>query len=47
MKKLLEEAAARSLRYLNGLNDRKVFPSTEAINKLAQFDESLLSKPPS
>ena len=44
MKNLFEEAADRSFRYLNTLKDRNVFPSTEAIKKLRQFDESLPEK---
>ena len=45
MKNLLEEAADRSIRYINSLENRDVFPSAEAINKLTQFDESLPEEP--
>lgn len=45
MKNLLTEAADRSIRYLNGLQDRNIFPSTDALNKLAQFEETLPQEP--
>jgi len=45
MKKLLEEAADRSIRYIQSLEERDVFPSDDAINNLTQFDESLPAEP--
>jgi glutamate/tyrosine decarboxylase-like PLP-dependent enzyme len=45
MKKLLEEAADRSIRYIQSLEERDVFPSDDAINNLTQFDESLPEEP--
>ncbi len=39
MKELLLDAAARSGRYLEGLQERSVSPSAEALARLAQFDE--------
>lgn len=41
MKELLEEAAARSIRYLEGLEERKVAPEAEAVEALSRLDESL------
>lgn len=38
---LLLEASDRALRYLDGLNERAVFPSTEALAGLSHFDEPL------
>jgi glutamate/tyrosine decarboxylase-like PLP-dependent enzyme len=40
-RELLAEADARGLRYLEGTNTRRVFPSPEAIAALAAFDEPL------
>ena len=38
---LLEEAARRALRYLDGRDERPVFPGPDALSTLAAFDESL------
>ncbi|HEY6072822.1 MAG TPA: hypothetical protein VIV15_05350 [Anaerolineales bacterium] len=44
MKELLEDAAARSIRYLNGLNTRGVAPDPSAVTALSQLDETLPEK---
>ncbi len=41
MKDLLEEAAARSIKYLEGLDGRKVAPEPEAVKALSRLDEPL------
>jgi glutamate/tyrosine decarboxylase-like PLP-dependent enzyme len=41
MKGLLESAARRSIRYLNGLSERRVAPSPEAVSALEQFHVGL------
>jgi glutamate/tyrosine decarboxylase-like PLP-dependent enzyme len=41
MRRLLESAAARAARYLEGLEDRTVEPTEDAIEALARFDEPL------
>jgi glutamate/tyrosine decarboxylase-like PLP-dependent enzyme len=38
---LLENAAARGIRYLGGLDDRPVAPSREAVEALGRFEEPL------
>jgi glutamate/tyrosine decarboxylase-like PLP-dependent enzyme len=40
-RELLAEADARGLRYLEGTDTRRVFPTTEAIAALSAFDEAL------
>jgi len=45
MDNLLKETAERAGRYLDGVNDRSVFPSPEAIDRLAQLDEPLPQAP--
>ena len=45
MTDLLKEAADRAGRYLENLDDRTVFPSTEAVNHLVQLDEPLPEEP--
>ncbi len=44
MKELLEDAAARSIRYLDGLNTRGVAPDPAAVMALSQLDETLPEK---
>ncbi len=39
MDKLLQDAAARSGRYLEEIKERRVSPGPEALSRLAQFDE--------
>ncbi len=41
MEALQHEAARRAARYLDGLDERRVFPAPEAVARLAQFDEPL------
>ncbi|WP_405236390.1 pyridoxal phosphate-dependent decarboxylase family protein [Lentisalinibacter orientalis] len=41
MKDLLEDASARALRYLEGLDERPVAPSAEAVAALDRFEEPL------
>jgi glutamate/tyrosine decarboxylase-like PLP-dependent enzyme len=43
--RLLLEAARRAGRYLNGLNQRPVFPAPQALAGLAAFDEELPEEP--
>ncbi len=45
MKQLLMSAAERSIRYLEGLDNRSVAPSPEAIDRLKELDEPLPDKP--
>lgn len=45
MKHLLKETTDRALRYLDGLNDRNVAPSPEAIANLRRLDEPLPEVP--
>jgi len=45
MNDLLKEAADRASRYLENLDDHRVFPSPESINRLTQFDEPLPENP--
>lgn len=45
MNRLLQKATERSLRYINSLEDRIVFPSSDAIKKLSQFEELLPEEP--
>jgi len=45
MNNLLEKATQRSIRYIDSLEDRRVFPSSDAIKKLSQFEESFSEKP--
>src|SRR5690349_11998656 len=42
---LLHDAAERASRYLEGLDERSVFPSTEAVAGLTRFDEPLPAGP--
>ncbi len=44
MRKLMENAARRAITYLEGLPNRRVSPSTEAVADLSRLDEPL---PPS
>jgi len=41
MKELLEEAAARSVKYLEGLEQRRVAPEPAAVEALSRLEESL------
>ncbi len=41
MEKLVEDAARRAIKYLEGLPDRRVSPSTEAVAALSRLDERL------
>ena len=41
MRQLLESTAARAIRYIEGLNNRRVAPSEDAIGEISRFDESL------
>ena len=41
MKELLEEAAERSIRYLEGLDDRKVMPDPDAVEALSRLEVAL------
>jgi glutamate/tyrosine decarboxylase-like PLP-dependent enzyme len=45
MRELLDEAARRARRYLDGLDDRGVAPSPEAIARLAALDQPLPAHP--
>lgn len=45
MRNLLKAVAERSVRYLEGLETRRVAPSSEAISRLAQLDEPLPDDP--
>jgi glutamate/tyrosine decarboxylase-like PLP-dependent enzyme len=45
MRRLLEDAARRSISYLEGLNSRSVAPSTEAVEALGKLDEPLPEAP--
>ncbi len=45
MKNLLQNAADRANRYLAELDNRPVFPSPEAIERLAEFDKPLPNSP--
>jgi glutamate/tyrosine decarboxylase-like PLP-dependent enzyme len=45
MRKLLEDSAERSIRYLEGLSDRSVAPSPDAIARLAALDEPMAGAP--
>ena len=42
---LLEDAASRAVRYLEGLDGRKVAPGSEAIARLSQLDQPLPEHP--
>ncbi len=42
---LLREAASRACAYLEGLDERSVFPGPDALAHLGEFDESLPSAP--
>ena len=46
MNELLSNAAERAIRYLEGLDERRVFPSPEACERLAEleFDFFLFSQ---
>ena len=41
MRALLNDAAARAIRYLDGLNERAVVPSPEAVARLCELDGPL------
>ena len=45
MNDLLNEVAGRASRYLENLDDRRVFPSPDAIKRLTQLDEPLPEEP--
>jgi len=45
MTQWLQEAAKRSLRYVEEVNERRVFPKQEAIDALQQFNEPLQNDP--
>ena len=45
MRDLLKDAAARSIRYLEGLNARSVIPTPEAIANLTELDGPLPEEP--
>jgi glutamate/tyrosine decarboxylase-like PLP-dependent enzyme len=45
MRQLLENAAERAVRYLEGLDSRGVAPSKEAVARLQIFDQALPEKP--
>jgi glutamate/tyrosine decarboxylase-like PLP-dependent enzyme len=45
MRDLLDEAARRAVGYLEGLTERGVAPSVEAVARLAEFDVSVPSAP--
>ncbi len=45
MRELLGDAAARAARYLQGLDERRVAPSPEAVAQLARFDTPLPEAP--
>jgi glutamate/tyrosine decarboxylase-like PLP-dependent enzyme len=44
-KHLLDEAAARAVAYLEGLPERNVFPTAEALRALDRFEEPLPDRP--
>ena len=41
MRELLESTAQRAIAYLEGIGDRSVAPSAEAVANLARLDEPL------
>ena len=43
----LEDAAQRGIRYVNSVNERRVFPEQGAIDALAEFDEPFPQQPAS
>ena len=45
MQQLLDDAARRAIRYLQGLGQRGVAPAEEAVARLAELDEALPSHP--
>jgi glutamate/tyrosine decarboxylase-like PLP-dependent enzyme len=45
MKRVLESAAERAIRYLESLDDRSVGPLSEAVDRLAELDEPFPDKP--
>src|ERR687893_676509 len=45
MRELLGDAAARAARYLEGLGERRVAPSPQAVEGLARFDAPLPERP--
>ena len=45
MKRVLESAAERAIRYLESLDDRSVGPLPEAVDRLAELDEPFPDKP--
>jgi glutamate/tyrosine decarboxylase-like PLP-dependent enzyme len=44
MKEILKDASLRAIRYLEGLENRKVAPTAEAIARLRELDEALPEK---
>jgi glutamate/tyrosine decarboxylase-like PLP-dependent enzyme len=44
-RELLEQAATRGIRYLENVNDRGVFPTSEALRRLAELGGPLPDKP--
>ena len=45
MRELLEDAARRAIAYLDSLNERRVYPTPEAIANLEKLDEPLPDEP--
>src|SRR5438477_13166240 len=45
MKEILSDASVRAIRYLDGLSDRSVAPTADAIATLKVFDESMPAGP--
>ena len=45
MKRVLESAAERAIRYLESLDDRSVGPLSEAVDRLAELEEPFPDKP--
>ena len=45
MKRVLESAAERAIRYLESLDDRSVGPLSEAVDRLSELDEPFPDKP--
>ena len=47
MNELLSNAAERAIRYLEGLDERRVFPSPEACERLAELEFDFPEEPTS
>lgn len=45
MSDFLHDAAERGIQYINTINERRVFPTQEAIDALSQFDEPFPNNP--